>query len=630
LRCPKDVSQFSLYMLVDIEIETNFPRGSGETIDATHLKIALCIFLGSKVTEKARFIFGQLANANGAIEKDGMRLFVQVLQELAHALQENTYEEYNSLDKVFEESLVFVRDSEDVEEEQLDGGIRRQWLSQFEFTKLLTASPAPPFFSWLLLWFSLPTFETVVHSVRCSICARKPIVCFRYQCTQCHNYHMCQMCFLKGRSSDHHQISHKVLEFSNKGRGSGHSWHHRLLGLPHRGAGGRVVTEERRPFSFRPSSRASQSNSRNEETDTAMAALTDLMTNSRQINPVMNGERKGSHSPAIIRIGSDGKPAFSSPSKKKSPLPAREVAVSHTLQTSPSRRLSSNASGSSSPDSLSSGGGGPGAKFSFEGTRVSLRGPHQNGKSVGDGERGFKHTSSDSTVGMGTAGKNKDLSKINKRLSMEVDQILMDLSPPPPSTRFSSLPHHGHLRHSFSGGLLPLRRRDDRSLQSNLEGIQKEEKELNVQVSQLTDKREKLSHELHDLISQVQQMQVGFQTLGRGSQTRSWGRLTSPPTYHTRSDSAPIRSPSPTSSSPENSLPPLSEVSPEPAILRKTNKPSERGLDGYRPHVYSPDLGRSSYHSGSKFHDPLAEYHHSTTGPDTPRDTSDHRLSVAW
>ena len=31
-------------------------------------------------------------------------------QQLAHALQENTYEEYKSLDKVFEESLVFVRD----------------------------------------------------------------------------------------------------------------------------------------------------------------------------------------------------------------------------------------------------------------------------------------------------------------------------------------------------------------------------------------------------------------------------------------------------------------------------------------------------------------------------------------
>ena len=67
-----------------------------------------------------------------------------------------------------------------------------------------------------------------------------------------------------------------------------------------------------------------------------------------------------------------------------------------------------------------------------------------------------------------------------RRLSMEVDRILMDLPPPSPSARFSSLPHHGHLRHSFSGGLLPLRRRDDRSLQSNLEGIHKEEKELKV------------------------------------------------------------------------------------------------------------------------------------------------------
>ncbi|CAI8053728.1 hypothetical protein GBAR_LOCUS29363 [Geodia barretti] len=362
-----------------------------------------------------------------------------------------------------------------------------------------------------------------------------------------------------------------------------------------------------------------------------MAALTDLMTNSHKINPVMNGARKGSHSPAIIRIGSDGKPAFSSPSKKKSPQPAKEVPVSHTLQTSPSRRLSSNASGSSSPDSLSSGGGGPGAKFSFEGTRVSPRGPHQSGESVGGGGRGLKHTSSDGTVGMGTAGKNKDLSEVNKRLSMEVDRILMDLPPPSPSARFSSLPHHGHLRHSFSGGLLPLRRRDDRSLQSNLEGIHKEEKELKVQVSQLTDKREKLSHELQDLISQVQQMQVGFQTLGRGSQTRSWGRLTSPPTYHTRSDSAPIRSPSPTSSSPEeNSLPPLSEVSPEPAVLRKTSEPSERGLDGYRPRVYTPDLGRSPYHSGSTFHDPLAEYHHPTTGPEEIDTARDARLSVAW
>ena len=71
--------------------------------------------------------------------------------------------------------------SEDVEEEQLDGGIRRQWLSQFEFTKLLTSSPSPPFFSWLLLWYSLPAYEK--GEVTC--------MCHSHDIARLsHNYHM--------------------------------------------------------------------------------------------------------------------------------------------------------------------------------------------------------------------------------------------------------------------------------------------------------------------------------------------------------------------------------------------------------------------------------------------------------
>ena len=60
---------------------------------------------------------------------------------------------------MFQESLVFVRSSEDVEDEELDGGIRRQWLSQFEFTSLLTSNPPPAFFNWLHLFFQLPSLE---------------------------------------------------------------------------------------------------------------------------------------------------------------------------------------------------------------------------------------------------------------------------------------------------------------------------------------------------------------------------------------------------------------------------------------------------------------------------------------
>ena len=60
---------------------------------------------------------------------------------------------------------MFVRSAEDVEDEELDGGIRRQWLSQFEFVKLFTASPEPQFISWLRLWYHLPAMEKGIGEV---------------------------------------------------------------------------------------------------------------------------------------------------------------------------------------------------------------------------------------------------------------------------------------------------------------------------------------------------------------------------------------------------------------------------------------------------------------------------------
>lgn len=64
-----------------------------------------------------------------------------------------------SLDTIFQQNLVFVRSAEDVEDEELDGGIKRQWLSQFEFAKVFTDNPPPPFLAWMGLWFRLPAQE---------------------------------------------------------------------------------------------------------------------------------------------------------------------------------------------------------------------------------------------------------------------------------------------------------------------------------------------------------------------------------------------------------------------------------------------------------------------------------------
>ena len=54
---------------------------------------------------------------------------------------------------------MFVRSAEDIEDEEQDGGIKRQWLSQFEFSKLFTTLPGPAFLNWLALYHRMPAMD---------------------------------------------------------------------------------------------------------------------------------------------------------------------------------------------------------------------------------------------------------------------------------------------------------------------------------------------------------------------------------------------------------------------------------------------------------------------------------------
>ena len=82
-------------------------------------------------------------------------------------LQEELYAKWAGPEQLWRESLVFVRSAEDIEDEECDGGgIKRQWLSQFEFSKLFTASPEPAFLSWLALTHRMSAME----KGRCHLC----------------------------------------------------------------------------------------------------------------------------------------------------------------------------------------------------------------------------------------------------------------------------------------------------------------------------------------------------------------------------------------------------------------------------------------------------------------------------
>lgn len=365
------------------------PSSSGGKVSAGSLKIALCLFTGAKPADKARYIFTVLANVNGAVESEGIAFFCQVTDQLGQCLQEELYRHRGgggSYEQIFQECLQFVRSAEDVEEEELDGGIRRQWLSQFEFSRILTAVPEPRFLAWLTLWQRLPKMEKVVHPVRCGSCTRKPIVSFRYQCTRCPNFHLCQMCFLKGRTSEKHPASHQMLEFSTPAKGQ-RSWHHRLLHISYKPRDGRMWAEPREPFVYSARQSTSKENSTDggSAVDTPLTAITDMMNSSqhsRELKP------HPQHPVAEIRIGSGDTLKSNGKAKKKHPPPPASQPhnpppppshphssppsshpLSKTNSSVPANRPISASSGS--PDSAQSG-----SRFNYEAPLSSASSEH--------------------------------------------------------------------------------------------------------------------------------------------------------------------------------------------------------------------------------------------------------------
>ena len=71
------------------------------------------------------------------------------------------------MDEILTQSMSLVRSAEDVEDDEfLDGGARKNWLSQFEFVKVFSAAPPPPFLAWLDLWHQLPALDKSEQKIR--------------------------------------------------------------------------------------------------------------------------------------------------------------------------------------------------------------------------------------------------------------------------------------------------------------------------------------------------------------------------------------------------------------------------------------------------------------------------------
>lgn len=479
------------------------------SIQSGSFKILLCLLLGAKPFDKARIIFGELANHSGTVEASGIAYFCEVTQQIGDGLQENLYDKW-SPEQIFHDCLAAVRSAEDIEdEEELDGGFKKPWLSQFEFTKLLTASPGPKFLAWLILYHKLPSVENEVHSVRCCDCTRKPIVSLRYQCTQCPNYNLCQMCFLKGRTTDKHLASHQVLEFSSGGKGQ-KGWKQRLLGH-HRRPEGHLFEGTKEPFVYSPRTSRASPPAGKELVDSAVNSITDMMISTQQNSTQGLETTPRTHQPTMIRIKSDESPLRPTHSKPPSQLVNGRSAGKPPKgsKDSSSKRTSFSSSGGS-PDSTSSGG-----KFNFDSSSdVAWR--HSSLSNASSSTGSDVHSSpahEDVRARIRRSSRNSsadsaELGEINRRLSMEVDQLLSEL--PPPSSQ-------------------PKLKLNTTSMSK----LQLEERALKGQINSLSGKRTKLSGELSGVLSQLQQMQ----TEGSNS-ALNYGAYLLP--SHSRCDSAPM------------------------------------------------------------------------------------------
>ncbi|KAI5638382.1 EF hand domain-containing protein [Phthorimaea operculella] len=159
------------------------------------IKVALATMCAGKLMDKLRYIFSQLSDGNGHLLMKRLSDYLREVLALPAAVYESPSFSYNdslALSIFNQNTKVTVND----------------------FLDTLMSDPGPPCLVWLPLLHRLASVENVVHPLACSACRRSSLTGFRYRCSRCTNYTLCQDCFWRGRVSGTHTIEHEVKEYA--------------------------------------------------------------------------------------------------------------------------------------------------------------------------------------------------------------------------------------------------------------------------------------------------------------------------------------------------------------------------------------------------------------------------------
>ncbi|KAM9495972.1 dystrobrevin, beta a isoform 3-T6 [Clarias gariepinus] len=187
--------QQSISLLLNFLLAAHDGEGQG-SVTVFSVKVMLAILCGGKIVDKLRYIFSQIADANGAMTLSKFDLFLMEALKLPSAVFEGPSFGYTQH---------FARSCFPQQ--------KKVMLNMFLDTVM--ADSPPQCLVWLPLMHRIANVENVLHPVSCSYCRGENMLGFRYRCQQCFNYQLCQTCYWRGHASGNHSNQHQMKEHSS-------------------------------------------------------------------------------------------------------------------------------------------------------------------------------------------------------------------------------------------------------------------------------------------------------------------------------------------------------------------------------------------------------------------------------
>ncbi|KAJ8973910.1 hypothetical protein NQ317_000454 [Molorchus minor] len=184
-------------------------------IQVSSTKIVLSILCNVSSHDLYRFIFGLCADHNNCVTRLRLQSFLSKIVEITTFLHEEPSFGVNlvnvSIENCFTNSpgLVGINES-----------MFLAWLEK-----------GPKILSWIPLLHRIKVAEPIVHMVKCTTCKTNPLMGLRYKCIKCSRYTQCQRCFLTGRTSHSHKLTHSMREYCTQTNEYGHAFIKTLCSL---------------------------------------------------------------------------------------------------------------------------------------------------------------------------------------------------------------------------------------------------------------------------------------------------------------------------------------------------------------------------------------------------------------